>query len=83
MIRAANKDVEKHNNPLGLYLAANTRIQSLASRPFLYAHFLWNMNPYKSFTDGITMYDLDEYLPYVRGKYENNAAIRIGLRWDF
>jgi hypothetical protein len=87
VFRVANEDVEEHKNPLGLFMAVNTRIQGLASRPFLYAQFLWNMNPYKSFVDGITSYNLDEYLPYLRRsegkKYENNAAIRFGLRWDF
>ncbi|MCL2043922.1 MAG: hypothetical protein FWG89_07280 [Treponema sp.] len=53
--------------------------------PAVFSQFIWNMDPYQSFNDGQSQFDLDGSLPS-RGVAENNngyAALRFGLSWEF
>jgi len=83
MLRIPHSGVEENKNPVGAFAGVNYRLPIL-TRPMLYAQFLWNMNPYKSMTDGVHIYDMDGYLTagYVRNNYNGLAAIRLGLRWE-
>lgn len=83
MMRIPQGDTDNNPNPLGFFAGAVHRLP-IISRPVLYAQFLWNMNPYKGFNDGIHNYDLDGYLTsgWARNSYSGDAAIRAGLRWE-
>ncbi|MCL2065981.1 MAG: hypothetical protein FWG99_00755 [Treponema sp.] len=81
LLRIANNNVETHDNPFGFFMGVTKRL-STPVRPTVYAQFMWNMEPYKSFTDGITFFDLDGSLMNGTGDYSGSAAVRLGLRWE-
>ena len=83
MLRLPHSGIEENSNPFGVFVGANYRLPVIA-RPMLYGQFLYNMNPYKSLTDGLHIYDMDGYLTsgWGRNNYSGISAIRVGLRWE-
>ena len=82
----AKKDgakVDYTGKEFGFFVGANMKLNFLL-KPILYTQFLWNMDPYKGFSDGQDNLDMDGYVtgPGV-ADYAGEGAFRIALRWDF
>jgi len=81
-LRTANKGVAASNSPFGFSLGVSQKMKAL-QKPTLYAQFLYNLDPYKSFGDGQENFNLDGYVTYNGvNNFAGRAAFRIGLHWD-
>jgi hypothetical protein len=69
-------------SPFGFFVGAKKKLTVLA-KPTAYLQYMYGMDPYNSFGDGPTAYNLDGYtFDAGVGDYNGNAAIRCGLQWD-
>ncbi|GMO24080.1 MAG: hypothetical protein Ta2B_03420 [Termitinemataceae bacterium] len=81
--RAANAGISNSDTPFGFFTGFSRRLRA-AARAVVYAQFVYNMDPYKKFTDGQDNLDIDGYVLYGGvNKQAGWAALRCGIRWDF
>lgn len=77
----ANKIVD--TNPFGFFVGANKVLNS-KYKTILYTQFLYGMDPYKGFGDGQEALKLSDYtIDYNQSNFQNNAAIRVAVRFEF
>ena len=77
------KDSKAEYNAFGLAIGAHKKL-TILNKPWAYLQFIYNVDPYKGFSDGHQNLNLDGYnLDAGVGSSENAAAIRLGVYWDF
>ena len=77
------KDSKAEYNAFGLAIGAHKKL-TILNKPWAYLQFIYNVDPYKGFSDGHQNLNLDgSNLDAGVGSSENAAAIRLGVYWDF
>ncbi len=82
-MRTANEGQSDPDMPFGFSLGVSKVFRSTV-KTNTYAQFVYGIDPYKGFGDGQDNINLDGYrLSNGQGAFNNGAALRIGMRWDF
>ena len=82
-LRAAKDEAKDfEGKEFGWFVGANMKLKVLQA-PVFYTQLVWNMDPYKSFTDGQVDINYSGYtLDAGAGNGVDYGAFRVGLRWE-
>ena len=75
------KLVKEELNPFGIGIGVSKVLKNL-QQPTVYAQFVYNVDPYKGFSDGRQNLNMDGYLIDNYGNGDGTASFRLGMAWD-
>ena len=68
-------------NPFGVAIGASKVLKNL-QQPTVYAQFVYNVDPYKGYTDGRQNLNMNGYMLDNYGACDGAASFRVGMSWN-
>ena len=75
------KLVKEALNPFGVAIGASKVLKNL-QQPTVYAQFVYNVDPYKGYTDGRQNLNMNGYMLDNYGACDGAASFRVGMSWN-